>query len=133
MNCAGQRRRFEEAIAACLDVAECAVFGVGDALPLGLVVRKSGVTRDAGTICEELVQRVRKNVGPVANFRKVGVVARLLKSRSGKIVRGAMRRIADGGPFTVPPTIDAPATLEEIAEALRGPCYEKREEGVIGG
>jgi propionyl-CoA synthetase len=112
----------EEALASHHDVAECAVFGVKDALktqlPLGLVVLKAGVRREAADITSELISLVREQVGPVAGFKHVAVVARLPKTRSGKVLRGTMRRIADGDPYTVPPTIDDPATLDEIKATL---------------
>jgi propionyl-CoA synthetase len=105
------------------DVAECAVIGVADALkgqvPLGLVVLKSGVRREADTIIRELVERVRAQIGPVAAFRQAAVVARLPKTRSGKVLRATMRAIADGQPHTVPATIDDPAILGEIAEVMK--------------
>ena len=113
----------EQALAGHPDVAECAVFGVKDELktqlPVGLVVLKAGVRRDNATIVEELVRVVREQVGPVASFKRVGIVARLPKTRSGKVLRGTMRQIADGVPYKVPPTIDDPATLDEVAAALR--------------
>lgn len=127
----------EAALAAHPDVAECAVFGVKDPLktqlPVGLVVLKAGVTRHHGVICDELVQGVRAAVGPVANFRKVAVVARLPKTRSGKVLRGTMRRIADGEPYTMPPTIDDPATLDEIRLALESLGYARASHTPIGG
>jgi propionyl-CoA synthetase len=112
----------EEVLAGHPDVAECAVVGVADALkgqlPLGLVVLKAGVKRTEAEIAAELVARVRDAIGPVAAFKTAGVVERLPKTRSGKILRGTMRRIADGETFRVPATIDDPAILEEIREAL---------------
>jgi propionyl-CoA synthetase len=127
----------EQALSAHPDVAECAVFGVKDALktqlPLGLAVLKSGVTRSADVICEELVQAVRLAVGPVANFRKVAIVARLPKTRSGKVLRGTMRKIADGEAFAVPPTIDDPATLDEVRVALQSLGYARETDAPIGG
>ena len=124
----------EQALASHPDVAECAVVGVKDALktqlPLGFVVLKSGVQRSHAGIVEELVQLVRAQVGPVANFRQALVVNRLPKTRSGKVLRKTMRAIADGDAWTMPPTIDDPATLDEIARAVgvRTPVP-----GVIGG
>jgi len=127
----------EQALSAHPDVAECAVFGVKDPLktqlPLGLVVLKAGVTRGHEVICEELVQGVRSAVGPVANFRKVAVVARLPKTRSGKVLRGTMRRIADSEPYAVPPTIDDPATLDEVRVALQSLGYARESGTPIGG
>jgi len=127
----------EQAIASHRDVAECAVFGVRDALktqlPLGLVVLKAGVEREPGQIVDELIQLVREQVGPVANFKLAAIVARLPKTRSGKVLRGIMRRIADGDPHKVPSTIDDPAILDEITLALRRLGYAPEPRGKIGG
>ncbi|MDX6751515.1 propionyl-CoA synthetase [Geminicoccaceae bacterium 1502E] len=126
INVAGHRLStgaMEEVLAAHPDVAECAVIGVADQLkgelPLGLVVLKSGVERADAEICEELVRKVREAIGPVAAFKLAAVVPRLPKTRSGKILRGTMKKIADGRPFEAPATIDDPMILEEIREALR--------------
>ena len=112
----------EQALASHPDVAECAVIGVRDPLktqlPLGFVVLKAGVMREAADIVDELVQLVRAQVGPVANFKQALVVSRLPKTRSGKVLRRTMRAIADGEAWTMPPTIDDPVTLDEIAAAL---------------
>ena len=112
----------EQALASHPDVAECAVIGVRDPLktqlPLGFVVLKAGVMREAADIVDELVQLVRAQVGPVANFKQALVVSRLPKTRSGKVLRRTMRAIADGEAWTMPPTIDDPATLDEITAAL---------------
>ena len=98
------------------------MIGVKDALkgqaPLGLVVLNAGVSRGADEIVGELVARVRERIGPVAAFKRACVVERLPKTRSGKILRGTMRRIADGEPWSTPPTIDDPAALEEVRRAL---------------
>ena len=125
INVAGHRLStgaMEEAIAFHPDVAECAVVGVADALkgevPIGLVVTKDGVTRGESDIVAELVRRVRDSIGPVAAFKVAAVVPRLPKTRSGKILRGTVKKIADGQPWTTPATIDDPAILDEIAEAL---------------
>ncbi len=127
----------EQAVASHPDVAECAVIGVRDALksqlPVGLVVLKAGVTRTHDVIATELVQLVREQVGPVANFRQVAVVARLPKTRSGKVLRKTMRAIADGDGWTMPPTIDDPAALEEIAVALQTLGLAKGPGSPIGG
>jgi propionyl-CoA synthetase len=127
----------EQALAGHQDVAECAVFGVRDPLktqlPLGLVVLKAGVKRPPAEITAELVRLVRDEVGPVANFRQVAVVPRLPKTRSGKVLRGTMRRIADGEPYTVPPTIDDPATLDEVRTALELLGYARAPASQIGG
>jgi propionyl-CoA synthetase len=126
INVAGHRLStgaIEEVLASHPDVAECAVIGIADQLkgqlPLGFLVLKAGVARPAETIAAEAVALVRERIGPVAAFRTALVVARLPKTRSGKILRGTMRRIADGEPYTTPATIDDPAILEEIGGALR--------------
>jgi propionyl-CoA synthetase len=112
----------EEAVASHPDVAECAVFGASDPLrsqvPLGMVVLKAGAHRRHEEIAAEVVALVRQRVGPVANFKQVAVVGRLPKTRSGKILRSAMRKMADGESFTVPSTIEDPSSLEEIRLAL---------------
>jgi len=117
----------EEVLASHDDVAECAVLGVADALkgqvPVGLVVLKAGVERPHSDITSELVALVRAQIGPVAVFKKAAVVKRLPKTRSGKILRGTMRAIADGEVYTTPATIDDPAILGEIAEALAAVGY----------
>jgi propionyl-CoA synthetase len=127
----------EQALASHPDVAECAVFGVKDALktqqPVGLIVLKAGVRRDPTVIVEELIQVVRDQVGPVASFKQVGIVSRLPKTRSGKVLRGTMRQIADGEPYRVPPTIDDPATLEEVRLALERLGYARQTAGMVGG
>ena len=125
INVAGHRLStggMEEVLASHADVAECAVVGVNDSLkgevPIGLVVLKSGVTRSEVEIGDELVRLVRERIGPVASFKQCVVVKRLPKTRSGKIVRGTIKKIADGNPYTVPATIDDPATLTEITGSL---------------
>ena len=119
----------EEILAGHQDIAECAVFGVADQLkgelPLGLVVLKAGVDRPEDEIRSELVQRVRHEIGPVAAFKLVTVVERLPKTRSGKILRGTMKSIADGKTYKTPATIDDPAILPEIEEALQQLGYAK--------
>ncbi|MFH1137038.1 MAG: propionyl-CoA synthetase [Pseudomonadota bacterium] len=126
INVAGHRLStgaMEEIIAQHKDVAECAVIGAADSLkgqlPVGLVVLKAGVTKDPEVLKKELVQMVRDQIGPVAAFKQVTVVARLPKTRSGKILRGTMRKIADGEKYTAPSTIDDPATLTEIKDSLK--------------
>ncbi len=108
----------EEVLAAHPDVAECAVIGVADALkgqvPVGFAVLKAGVSRESEEVEGELVQRVRSEIGPVAAFKQARVVVRLPKTRSGKILRGTMRKMADGESYTVPATIDDPEILNEI-------------------
>ena len=125
INVAGHRLstgELEQAIAGHAAVAECAVIGVADALkgtvPLGLVVLKAGITRTAAEIVAELIARVREEVGPVASFQRCHVVARLPKTRSGKVLRATMRAIADGRPYEIPATIEDPAALEEIRSTL---------------
>jgi propionyl-CoA synthetase len=127
INTAGHRLStgaMEEVLAAHPDVAECAVIGVADELkgqlPLGFVVLKAGVERPHDEIAAEVVRLVRERIGPVASFKTALVVERLPKTRSGKILRGTMRRIADGEEYAVPATIDDPAILGEIESALRG-------------
>ncbi|WP_433508880.1 propionyl-CoA synthetase [Nonomuraea sp. CA-143628] len=125
INIAGHRLStgaMEEVIAAHPDVAECAVIGVDDALkgqlPLGFVVLKAGADRDPAEVERELVALVRERIGPVAAFRRAVVVARLPKTRSGKILRATMRDIAAGRDYRAPSTIEDPAALSEIADAL---------------
>ena len=125
INVAGHRLStgaMEEVLASHPDVAECAVVGVGDEIkgeiPLGLVVLKAGVRRSPAAIGDDLVGMVRERIGPVAAFRTVVVVQRLPKTRSGKILRGTIKKIADGREYRVPPTIDDPTSLDEIAGVL---------------
>jgi propionyl-CoA synthetase len=132
INVAGHRLStgaMEEVLAGHPDVAECAVVGVADEIkgeiPVGFVVTKAGVERPEAEIIRELVERVRESIGPVAAFRTAMVVARLPKTRSGKILRGTMKRIADGQAYGVPATIDDPAILGEITDALRGLGYPR--------
>jgi propionyl-CoA synthetase len=133
INVAGHRLStggMEEVLSGHPDVAECAVIGVADQmkgqLPLGLVVLKSGVTKPQAEILAELVARVREQIGAVAAFKQCVVVARLPKTRSGKVLRATMRAIADSAPHTVPATIDDPKTLEEIGASLKTLGYAKR-------
>lgn len=125
INVAGHRLStgaMEEVLASHKDVAECAVIGAADALkgelPMGFVVLKAGVTREHADIEREIVALVRDRIGPVAAFKTVRVVARLPKTRSGKVLRGTMKKIADGIEYQVPPTIDDPAILAEIETVL---------------
>jgi len=112
----------EEVLASHPDVAECAVLGVTDEIkgeiPLGLIVLKAGVRRSDGEIISEAVQMVRERIGAVASFRVAMVVKRLPKTRSGKILRGIIKKIADGVEYQVPPTIDDPLILDEITADL---------------
>ena len=126
INVAGHRLStggMEEVLSAHPDVAECAVIGIADALkgevPCGFVVLKAGVERPLSDIERECVALVREKIGPVAAFRLAITVPRLPKTRSGKILRGTMKKIADGDTWTMPATIDDPAILEEIGGALR--------------
>ena len=132
INVAGHRLStgaMEEVLASHQDVAECAVIGVADQLkgelPLGLVVLKAGVSRDQADIAKELVKLVRDQIGPVAAFKLVAVVDRLPKTRSGKILRGTMKRIADGEEYKMPATIDDPAILGEIEAVLKTIGYAR--------
>jgi propionyl-CoA synthetase len=132
INVAGHRLStgaMEEIISTHPDVAECAVIGAADdfkgQLPLGFVVLKQGVTKSEKEIVDGLVKMVRDNIGAVAVFKQAIVVKRLPKTRSGKILRGTMRKIADGAEYTAPSTIDDPAILEEIAVELKRIGYPK--------
>jgi propionyl-CoA synthetase len=126
INVAGHRLStggMEEVLASHPDVAECAVIGIKDELkgevPCGFVVLKAGVTRSSVEIERELVALVRERIGPVAAFKLAITVARLPKTRSGKILRGTMKKMADAEAWSVPATIDDPAILEEIGAALK--------------
>jgi propionyl-CoA synthetase len=126
INVAGHRLstgEMEEVLASHPDVAECAVIGARDALkgqvPFGFLVLKSGVARAAEDVIREVVAMVRDRIGPVAAFKQATIVDRLPKTRSGKLLRGTMRLIADGEPYAVPATIEDPSVLEEIKQALQ--------------
>ena len=130
INVAGHRLStgaMEEVLSTHPDVAECAVIGVKDQLkgqlPLGFLVLKAGVDKQDEDIVGEVVQLVRSQIGAVASFRQATVVKRLPKTRSGKILRGTMSNIADGEEYKMPATIDDPAILPEITEALTGLGY----------
>ncbi|MGS4918154.1 MULTISPECIES: propionate-CoA ligase PrpE [Mameliella] len=132
INVAGHRLStggMEEVLASHPDVAECAVIGVTDQLkgqlPLGFLCLSSGVNRPHEEIVAESVKLVREKIGPVAAFKLACVVDRLPKTRSGKILRRTMVQIADGEAFKMPATIDDPAILDEIREALQGLGYAK--------
>ncbi|WP_439618598.1 propionyl-CoA synthetase [Shinella sp.] len=125
INVAGHRLStgaMEEVCASHPDVAECAVIGVADAvkgqLPAGFLVLKSGVSRESSLVEQEVIALVRERIGPVAAFKTALCVKRLPKTRSGKILRGTMQKIADKQDWKMPATIDDPAILDEIAEAL---------------
>jgi propionyl-CoA synthetase len=130
INVAGHRLStgaMEEVLASHKDVAECAVIGVADELkgqlPMGFLCLTKGCDRDHATVIKECVRLVRDQIGPVAAFKLALVVDRLPKTRSGKILRGTMVKIADGEPFKMPATIDDPAILDEIAAALKAQGY----------
>src|ERR1700716_1685793 len=127
INVAGHRLStggMEEILASHPDVAECAVLGIKDAIkgeaPCGFLVLKAGVTREAAEIEKEIVALVRDKLGPVAAFKLAITVARLPKTRSGKILRGTIKKIADGEQWAMPATIEDPKVLEEIGDALKG-------------
>jgi propionyl-CoA synthetase len=130
INVAGHRLStgaMEEVISAHQDVAECAVIGAADnfrgEVPLGFVILKSGVTKEAKLILQELVNMVRDQIGAFAYFRNVVVVKRLPKTRSGKILRNTMRKVANGETYSVPSTIDDPTILDEIVDSLKSIGY----------
>ena len=132
INVAGHRLstgQMEEVLASHKDVAECAVIGVADDLkgqvPLGFIVLKAGVNRPSDEIAREVVALVRDRSGPVAAFKTAVIVKRLPKTRSGKILRGTMQKIADSQSFRQPATIDDPAILDEITDSLQGIGYAK--------
>jgi len=125
INVAGHRLStgaIEEVLSEHQSVAECAVIGIKDQLkgqlPIGLLALKAGVEKDNETITKECVQMVRERVGPVAAFKTAIVVKRLPKTRSGKILRGTIRKIADKEEYKMPATIDDPAILTEIKDDL---------------
>jgi propionyl-CoA synthetase len=127
INVAGHRLStggMEEVLASHPDVAECAVLGIKDALkgevPCGFIVLKSGVNRPPAEIEKECIALIRDKIGPVAAFKLAITVGRLPKTRSGKILRGTIKKIADGDAWQMPATIDDPAVLDEIAAALKG-------------
>jgi propionyl-CoA synthetase len=138
INVAGHRLStggMEEVLAAHPDVAEAAVLGVEDRLkgqvPIGLMVLKAGVENKNGDIAKEVVQMVRDRIGPVAAFKKALVVDRLPKTRSGKILRGTIQKIAECREFKMPATIDDPAILDEIRESLKTIGYADGGKGVV--
>jgi propionyl-CoA synthetase len=125
INVAGHRLStgaMEEVLSAHPDVAESAVTGVHDPVkaevPVGFVVLKAGRKKDPAALEAELIKMVRERIGPIASFKEALVVARLPKTRSGKILRGTIKKIADGAPYTVTETIDDPAIIDEIKDAL---------------
>jgi propionyl-CoA synthetase len=133
INVAGHRLStgaMEEVVAQHKDVAECAVIGANDPLkgqlPVGLVVLKAGVIREEEDLKKELVQMIRNEIGPIACFKEATVVTRLPKTRSGKILRSTMRKIADGQQYPIPSTIDDPSILGEVEEALKKIGYAQK-------
>jgi propionyl-CoA synthetase len=130
INVAGHRLStgaIEEVLASHPDVAECAVFGAADELkgqlPIGLLVLKAGVRSDQSIVVADAIRLVREQIGPVAAFKRAVVVDRLPKTRSGKILRGTMRRIADNEDYRMPATIEDPSVLDEIRESLQAIGY----------
>src|SRR6476660_6734574 len=126
INVAGHRLStggMEEVLSGHQDVAECAVIGIADALkgevPCGFVVLKAGVNRPVAEIEQECVALVRERIGPGGAVKLANPNARVPKTRSGKILRGTMKKIADGESWTMPATIDDPAVLDEIGHALK--------------
>ena len=133
INIAGHRLStgaMEEVVATHPSVAECAVFGTDDQLkgqlPIGLVVLKAGAEENLGELQAELVKMVRNQIGPIACYRETSIVARLPKTRSGKILRGTMRAISNGKEWRMPSTIDDPTVLDEITESLKNMGYPKK-------
>lgn len=133
INVAGHRLStgaLEEVLASHSDVAECAVIGVADELkgeiPVGLVVLKVGVERTQEEVVAELIQMVREKIGPVASFKVATIVKRLPKTRSGKIVRGTIKKLADGVEYRMPPTIEDPTVIDEIKVNLGDIGYPRR-------
>jgi propionyl-CoA synthetase len=133
INVAGHRLstgEMEEIVATHQDVAECAVFGVEDELkgqlPVGLVVLKTGIERNEEELRQVIVKMIRDEIGAIASLKQVCIVKRLPKTRSGKILRGTMRKIADGQKYSVPSTIDDPAILGEIEEAMKRIGYASK-------
>ncbi|OGW35427.1 MAG: propionyl-CoA synthetase [Nitrospirae bacterium GWC2_56_14] len=134
INVAGHRLstgEMEEVVSTHKDIAECAVIGVHDGLkgqvPVGLCVLKAGVNKSEEEIRKDLSSMIRDTIGPIASYKETCVVKRLPKTRSGKILRGTMRKIADGEAYTMPSTIDDPATLGEIEEALKKAGYAHKQ------
>ncbi len=132
INVAGHRLStggMEEVLADHPDVAECAVLGVDDELkgqvPIGFLVLNAGVEREPADIVKEVIQMVRDRIGPVASFKTATVVKRLPKTRSGKILRGTIQKIADNKPYKTPATIDDPVILDEMEAALNKIGYAK--------
>jgi propionyl-CoA synthetase len=132
INVAGHRLAtgaLEEVLTAHPDVAECAVVGVEDALkgqlPVGFLVLKVGAESSDSQVVAEVVASIRSQIGPVAAFKSAVVVDRLPKTRSGKILRGTIAKIADGAPWNMPATVDDPVIFDEITESLSTIGYPK--------
>ncbi|MCZ6727463.1 MAG: propionyl-CoA synthetase, partial [Acidobacteria bacterium] len=135
INVAGHRLStgaIEEVLAAHQDVAECAVVGVADdlkgQLPVGLLVLKAGVERSADDVIAEVISMVWQRIGPIAVFKKAVVIDCLPKTRSGKILRGTMRKIADSEEFRTPATIEDPDVLDEVRHAMQSIGYASPDE-----
>ncbi len=133
INTAGHRLstgQMEEVMSGHPDVAECAVVGVADDLkgqvPMGFAVLKAGVDRPEAEVVAELVARVRREIGPVAAFKQAAVVRALPKTRSGKVLRGTIRRMADGEPWHMPATIEDPSVLDDFRVLLEGSGHTVR-------
>ncbi len=138
INVAGHRLstgEMEEVVSTHKDIAECAVIGVYDnlkgQLPVGLCVLKAGVNTSEEMIKKDMAKMIRDSIGPIAGYKETCVVKRLPKTRSGKILRGTMRKIADGEKYTIPSTIDDPATLNEIEDALKKVGYAHKEDSDV--
>lgn len=118
-----QRGGMEEVVSAHPDVAECAVLGIADKLkgqiPIGFIILKDGTGRKPSDVESECIQLVRSKIGAVAALKVIIAVERLPKTRSGKILRGTIRKIADGQGWSMPATIDDPVILDEISQALK--------------
>ncbi len=134
INVAGHRLSsggIEQVMAAHPDVAECAVVGAADGIkgmvPIGLLVLKAGVVRDPASIAAEVLRRIREEIGAVAACKTIVVVEKLPKTRSGKVLRSAIRKIADGESFDTPPTIEDPLALDLVRAALSAAGYNRRE------
>jgi len=132
INVAGHRLStgaMEEVLSNHPDVAECAVLGASDdlkgQLPVGLVILNTGVSKDHDEICSELIQKVRSDIGPVAAFKSVAIVDKLPKTRSGKILRGTMRSIADSKKWNMPATIEDPTVLDHVTDSLKALGFAK--------
>ena len=126
INCAGHRLStgsMEEVLSKHKDIAECAVVGILDELkgqiPMGFIVINSGTAKPNKTIIQETINMIRNEIGPVASFRKVIIVNRLPKTRSGKILRSTISSIVDKKPYKIPATIDDEAILDEIKDAIQ--------------